>query len=178
MRSSIIVARLLDSEGFTEHTATAIDRFARSQMTQHQQQRFERLKKAMSELCQNLSVGDKLAIGRFITIHKEMAFQTGVRIGLTAMATKESVQKEYAIEPFWPFADDGNEHDFTYSVELQCHDDSHTWWQETGETFEDRGDAKLFARQQAVALKRPTRIRQMGHIVQRYDSHGRKQGGD
>lgn len=33
-----------------------------------------------------MSVGDKLILGRFIGLHKKMAFDTGLRIGLTAFA--------------------------------------------------------------------------------------------
>lgn len=95
LNSAIVIARLLDTEGFTDHTANQIERYWRRNagLTERQQQKLQRLESAMGELASRLSTGDRMVLGKFIGLHKKMSFDTGLRIGLTCMAVTE--RKDY-----------------------------------------------------------------------------------
>ena len=178
--SAIIVAKLLDTEGFTEHTANVVDRFARRQMGKREQERHDKTERAMGNVCENLDDATKLVIGAFVTLHKKMSFETGVRIGLTAMATKDA--KDYPKDDFprdsiWGVPARKNQ---DYCVEvLYPEDDGESYeWIEVLPKFSDRAEAKLEAVRIAKKSGVSSRVSQAGHIVQRYTKKGTKLGGD
>ena len=178
--SAIIVAKLLGTEGFSEHTANEVDRFARRQMGKREQARRDKTERAMANVCENFNDAEKLVIGAFITLHKKMSFETGVRIGLTAMATKEAKdypKDEFPRDPIWGVPARRNQ---DYSVEMYYpSDDGDTSeWVELPLKYPDRADAKHNAVRFAKKFDVPSRVSQAGHIVQRYTKKGTKLGGD
>jgi len=96
MRSLWPILRLLDTEGFTEYAAARIQRYHRKRVADQvrQMQSFERNKKRLSEVMRNLSPADRLVIGKFMSIKEAMAFDAGLRIGLTARVTLPEQPKE------------------------------------------------------------------------------------
>ena len=94
LRSSVVIAKLLDSEGFTDYVANQIEQYWRHNagLTERQQQQIVRLEKSLSDFMRDKTEGEKQVIGRFIGLHKKMSFDTGLRIGLTAFAV--STDKE------------------------------------------------------------------------------------
>ena len=97
LRSSVVIAKLLSSEGFTDHVANEVERYWKhsSGLTDRQQRKIEQLERDLSELCANMTTGQRMVLGRFIGLQKKMSFETGLRIGLTAHAVKH----DKAIDP-------------------------------------------------------------------------------
>jgi hypothetical protein len=88
-RSSVVIARLLASEGYTDYLANQIERYwmKTSGLSDRQTKKIQRLNKELSRIAKELSEGDKMVLGRFIGLHKKMAFDTGLRMGLIAYLT-------------------------------------------------------------------------------------------
>ena len=86
LRSSVAIARLLDSEGFSDHVANCVERYwKRNVLAVHKKNRVERTERAFEEsVIPKLSDADKIILGKFIGLHKKMSFDAGLRIGLTA----------------------------------------------------------------------------------------------
>lgn len=86
MNSLAAVFRLLDTEGFTEHSAACVQRYNRRQVAGRARQmiRYEKNRKRFSDVAKALSPGDKLILGKFIATREAMAFDAGLRIGLSA----------------------------------------------------------------------------------------------
>lgn len=180
--SAIVVAKILSTEGFSEHVADQVDRFARRQMGSREKIRHDKTEKAMATICANLDEVAKIVIGKFITLHKKMAFETGVRVGLTAMAVKES--KDYPDgdvnfprDIIWGIPTRKNQN---YRVEILRYAEncSDMEWGKFHQEFADRSDAKIKAVQLAKKHASPTRVLQAGHVVQRYTKKGTRIGGD
>lgn len=89
-RSAVVIARLLATEGFTDHTANVVEKYwkKKSGLTARQEKQLAQLEKKFSKFMANVSIEDRLVIGRFIGLHKKMSFDTGLKIGLQAFATK------------------------------------------------------------------------------------------
>lgn len=89
-RSAVIIARLLSTEGFTDHTANLVESYWRknSGLSFRQQRQISQLDKKVGEIMKDLPIETRLVIGRFIGLHKKMSFDTGLKIGLQAFATK------------------------------------------------------------------------------------------
>ena len=87
-RSTVAIARLLNSEGFSDHVANCVEKFwLRS--VHRKPRKYRNLDKSFGEhVASKLDDGQKLILGKFIAEHKAMSFQTGLRIGLTVFATK------------------------------------------------------------------------------------------
>ena len=104
LRSSVIIARLLDSEGFTDYVANQIDRYWKHNagLTERQKEKLKKVEKSISDFMADKSEGEKMVLGRFIGLHKKMAFDTGLKMGLAAFAveTDKMVEDETAfMEP-------------------------------------------------------------------------------
>lgn len=98
IRSSVVIAKLLDSEGFNDHVQNMVERYWLHTVHASARKKHRRLERDITAMCTKLTDGEKLILGKFISMHKAMAFQTGLRIGLTAFACK--CNKEYdATEP-------------------------------------------------------------------------------
>ena len=98
LNSAVHIARLLDCEGFTDHTASVITKFAKRCMTERQMYKYKRLKKAMGKLCEGMSESDKLALGRFIGLQKAISFQTGMKMGLAAAIVTKPINIRDVLE--------------------------------------------------------------------------------
>ncbi len=94
LRSSVIIARLLDSEGFTDFTANQVEKYWRKNIggTNRQQNKLKKIDKELSEFMRDKTEAERLLIGRFIGLHKKMSFDVGLRIGITAFAVKNDKQ--------------------------------------------------------------------------------------
>lgn len=84
--SGVIIARMLHTEGFTQKTASRVKNWFKRQTgnTQRVRRYFEN-KRAFGELCKRLelSKADRLVIGHFIGQNSAIAFEAGLRIGMT-----------------------------------------------------------------------------------------------
>src|ERR1035441_9591765 len=87
INSSVVIARLLASEGYTSRVHSGIKRYASRQLNESARRRYERICKTMSEVASKLSAGDRLVIGRFISWHSRLAVDAGLRIGLAGALT-------------------------------------------------------------------------------------------
>lgn len=88
LHSAIAIARLLSTEGFTDHVANMVEKYwlRNAGLTHRQARQIERLDDELTKLCQKLTEGEKRVLGRFIGLHKKMSFDTGLKIGITAFA--------------------------------------------------------------------------------------------
>lgn len=85
-KSAAVVAQLLSTEGFSEYTANQVKRYwMASVMDPRRYRRVKNIQKAFSKLvAEKLDEGDRLVLGKFISLLEKMGFDTGLRIGLTA----------------------------------------------------------------------------------------------
>jgi hypothetical protein len=98
--SAIIVARLLATEGFTDHTANQVERYwkRRSGLSPRQHRQLKQLETELSEIMKGLSAAERLVVGRFIGLRMKMAFDTGLKIGLQAFAQQTDKPVEKGVE--------------------------------------------------------------------------------
>lgn len=89
-RSSVVIARLLESEGFTAHTANAVMKYARRVMHHTTRSRYERNRMAAKAILRELDEGAKAVVGKFITHQMKASFDAGLRVGLAAHAELNS----------------------------------------------------------------------------------------
>jgi hypothetical protein len=94
-QSAIVVARLLSTEGFTDHLSGEIVKYALKQATQGQRQRFRRNKKMFSAMVkEKLTDADKLIMGKYFGCRLKMALDAGLRMGLTAFLNLPDEERE------------------------------------------------------------------------------------
>src|SRR5262249_1185341 len=76
--------------------ANAVENYwrRRTGLTDRQRRQVADLSREMSRLMQQLSVADRLAVGRFIGLHKKMSFDVGLRIGIQAFACRHNRREE------------------------------------------------------------------------------------
>jgi hypothetical protein len=86
-KSSIVIARLLASEGYTPKITKALRHYAKRHFPAATLRKYERVKRSLGEVTRNLSEGDRLVIGRFIAWQTRMAMDAGLRVGLAASLT-------------------------------------------------------------------------------------------
>lgn len=98
IRSAVVIARLLSTEGFTDHVANQVESYWKraAGLTDRQRTQLGKVEASFSEIASTLTVAQRLVIGRFIGLHKKMSFETGLRIGLQTYAQKvdKDVEKE------------------------------------------------------------------------------------
>jgi hypothetical protein len=82
--SALIVARLLDTEGFSAHVASEVKRYSLRNARPEQLRRYREVKAEFSGIMQRLTKQERLLVGAYIRILKGMSFDTGLKIGLTA----------------------------------------------------------------------------------------------
>ena len=94
--SAIIIAQLLSTQGFTDHTAAEVERYwrAKSGLSERQRRHLEELDRALAEMAAKLTPGDRLVMGKFIGLQKKMSFDVGLKIGLQAFAQRQSKEIE------------------------------------------------------------------------------------
>src|SRR5580698_7123 len=90
INSSVVIARLLDSEGFTDYVANQVERYWRRNVAvlASDRRRMSSLDKSISDLCREMPAVDKKTLGNFVGLHKKMSFDVGLRIGLAAFAQR------------------------------------------------------------------------------------------
>ena len=85
LNSSLAIAKLLATEGFSDHVASLVARHALKMATPGQRKRYKRNKKLFSEMIQSkLTEADKQILGKFISMKLAMSFDIGLRMGITA----------------------------------------------------------------------------------------------
>ena len=90
VNSAVVIARLLGTEGFTEHVANEVKRYwlHRSGLTERQQKSIERLKKEFGEIMHGMTEGQRLIVGKYIGLLIRMQFDTGLKIGIQSLLTQ------------------------------------------------------------------------------------------
>lgn len=90
VQSAVVIARLLGTEGFTDHVAAQVKRYwlHRSGLTDRQRKSIERLKKEFGEIMHGMTEGQRLIIGKYIGLLMRMQFDTGLKIGIQALLTQ------------------------------------------------------------------------------------------
>lgn len=90
VNSAVVVARLLGTEGFTDHVAAQVKRYwmHRSGLTDRQRKSIERLKKEFGEIMHGMTEGQRLIVGKYIGLLMRMQFDTGLKIGIQALLTQ------------------------------------------------------------------------------------------
>ena len=91
INSACVIAELLAAQGFTDYLANRIENYWKRNagLTERQLERFKRLDAELSRIMKGLSEGDRGIVGKFISLHKRMSFDTGLRIGIQAFAVKQ-----------------------------------------------------------------------------------------
>ena len=89
-RSSVVIARLLASQGYDSYVAEQIERYNRktSGLSNRQKQALDETAKELSEMCKKLTKAERLLLGRFIGYQCRINFDTGLKIGLACFAIK------------------------------------------------------------------------------------------
>ncbi len=84
IRSLVPIARILGADGFTDHVANLITKYwkTKSGLSHRQFRNIRELNDAISKLTANMSKPEKLALGKFIGLHKKMSFDVGLKTGL------------------------------------------------------------------------------------------------
>lgn len=90
IKSSVVIAKLLCSEGFTDHLGNQIEKYWKTSIMRNQARRkIAKLEREFSEMIQaKMNAKEKLLLGRFISLHRRMSFDTGLRIGIQAFQMK------------------------------------------------------------------------------------------
>ncbi|MBZ5533064.1 MAG: hypothetical protein LAO20_16665 [Acidobacteriia bacterium] len=90
IKSSVVIAKLLCSEGFTDHLGNQIEKYWKTSiMRGGARRKIARLEKEFSDaMTAKLDMKERLLLGRFIALHKRMSFDTALRIGLQAFQMK------------------------------------------------------------------------------------------
>lgn len=91
-KSGAVIAKLLSTEGFTEHLANMIDVYWRhaAGFTPGQRKQYVELQQEFGEIMSELSVGDRMVVGKFIGYQAKSKFDTGLKIGLGAFASRNA----------------------------------------------------------------------------------------
>jgi len=89
IKSAAVIARLLITEGFSDHLGNQIEKYwMRNICHGASKRRYRKFDKEISEMLKKLTDAERLVLGKWISYHKAMSFDTGLRIGLTAFAKK------------------------------------------------------------------------------------------
>lgn len=86
VNSAAVVANLLSTEGFTPFLANKVKQYWTSQICNPRAyKRMRHKKQAFSDLVKKkLDAGDRVILGKFVSLVEKMAFDTGIRIGIAA----------------------------------------------------------------------------------------------
>lgn len=88
VNSAVVIAELLNAEGFTPHIASKCESFAkRKVLTERQKASYIRTDEEFNEIVKALDQGQRHIIGKFINFQKAFAFHGGLRVGLGAFNT-------------------------------------------------------------------------------------------
>lgn len=86
IRTSATLAKILKTEGWTDHLANEVERYIFGCVTTERQRRqAERVEAAFKrEIVPRLSEGDRMVLGRFLSLKMAVGFDAGLRTGLGA----------------------------------------------------------------------------------------------
>lgn len=92
INSSVVIAKLLAGEGFTPYVSNLVENYYRNRsgLTDRQKKEAVELHYAFGKAISQLSVGERLIVGKFIGFKNKACFDTGLRIGLSAFANREA----------------------------------------------------------------------------------------
>lgn len=99
-RSSVVIAKLLHSEGYTDFVANMVKRYWRRNLVDpNRLGRLASIERAFREqVIPKLTDGDKKVLGRFMSVNSRMQFDAGLRIGLmSAMQGQEKDDADHAV---------------------------------------------------------------------------------
>lgn len=90
--SAVVIARHLGAEGFTPYVANRVESYwkNRSGLNTRQRKQIKKLEADISVMCKDMTAAQRLALGRFIGLHKKMAFDTGLTIGIQAFVSRNA----------------------------------------------------------------------------------------
>lgn len=96
INSAVVIAKLLDTEGFTDYTANRCEQWWKRNRvkTDGQHRRIAKLEAALTELASKMSEAEKLLLGKFIGMKIKQGFETGMAIGLTVSAHRTAQDVE------------------------------------------------------------------------------------
>lgn len=86
INTSATLAKILKAEGWTDHLANEIERYVHGSVTTERQNRqAERIEEAFGrDVVPKLSQGDRMVVGRFVSLKMSAGFEAGLRTGLGA----------------------------------------------------------------------------------------------
>lgn len=94
VRSAAVIARAMHAQGFSDAVGNMVEKYwMRNICNPRGRKRIRKLDAEVHAMCKKLTDAERLILGKFISLHKRMSFDTGLRIGLTAFAHK--TDKEY-----------------------------------------------------------------------------------
>lgn len=83
--SSVVIARLLCSQGYTNWVGKKILEYARNKiLSQRDIRKFDRLRTELRVLAQGMNEGERAVLGKFIAYEKRIGFETGLRVGIAS----------------------------------------------------------------------------------------------
>lgn len=88
-RSAVVIARMLGVEGYDAHTHNAVAAYwKREVMNPERTKGVAKTEAKFHKLVEELDLNEKerMVLGRFISLRSQMAFDSGLRIGITAHA--------------------------------------------------------------------------------------------
>ena len=96
INSAVVIAKLLATEGFTDFVANEVEKYWRkkSGLTDRQQKSLQLLDIEFTDIMKSLTKAQCLVVGKFIGLHKKMSFDTGLKIGLQAIAQNHAKDVE------------------------------------------------------------------------------------
>ncbi len=96
LKSSVVIARLLKSDGFTDHVANQVLKYWRNAagLTERQKRQMDGLQTELSDITGKLTAGERMVIGRFFGLRIKAAFDTGLRIGLMTSLHCKDIEVE------------------------------------------------------------------------------------
>lgn len=94
-RSAVVIARLLHADTFSDDLAVKVwDYFLHTSILPKQRRAHRRHRENLRHIAAGLGKKEKRALGKFIASIARAHFDTGLRIGLTALAYKNEQPQE------------------------------------------------------------------------------------
>jgi hypothetical protein len=92
VNSAVVIAKLLDTEGFTDFTANRVENWWKHNrvQTDGQRRRVEKLEDAFSKFAADLTQQERYLLGKFIGMKCKQNFECGIAIGLTVAAVNNA----------------------------------------------------------------------------------------
>lgn len=89
VKSAAVIARALHAQGFSDAVGNMVEKYWMHNICNPRgKKRVRKLDREIHEMCKKLTDAEKLILGKFISLHKRMSFDTGLRMGIVAFARK------------------------------------------------------------------------------------------